>query len=295
MCFFGCLMRFWRKTLARMTRRGPLAPLLAPALRLRVQHNALPFPIPLRIAILSDLHFGFGPSTHKRADQIRRRVQALSADLVVFLGDLAGGYPWQNKTPRLDQGCAALSGYSAPLGCFAVLGNHDWRDDPEAHARQGGPNRATPQLEAHGWQVLGNRAQEFPGFWLAGIDSQRAFRQRTLGRSTYTGLDQLDTTLAPIPDTAPLILLAHEPDIFSDLPNRVQITLSGHTHGGQIRPFDRPLVVPSTFDTRFAYGLHRIGPRQLIVSGGLGCSGIPLRYGITPEITCLDLSPSTNP
>jgi predicted MPP superfamily phosphohydrolase len=84
-------------------------------------------------------------------------------------------------------------------------------------------------------------------------------------------------------DDAPIILLAHEPDIAVRVPERVALTLSGHTHGGQLRLFGWSPVVPSRYGNRFAYG-HMREPCELIVSGGLGCSYMPLRIGVPPEI-----------
>jgi hypothetical protein len=80
------------------------------------------------------------------------------------------------------------------------------------------------------------------------------------------------TTLAQVTDAAPVILLAHEPDIFPRVPARVALTLSGHTHGGQVRLFGYSPMVPSRFGNRFAYGHIVEEDRHLIVSGGLGCS-----------------------
>ena len=91
-------------------------------------------------------------------------------------------------------------------------------------------------------------------------------------------------------DDAPVILMAHEPDIFPDVPDRVCLTLSGHTHGGQVRLFGWSPVVPSRYGNRYAYGAIQEGGRHLVVSGGIGCSIAPIRFGMPPEITVVDLS-----
>jgi hypothetical protein len=96
--------------------------------------------------------------------------------------------------------------------------------------------------------------------------------------------------LAQVSDDAPVVLLAHEPDIFAKGNARVALQLSGHTHGGQIRFGPWAPVVPSRFGSRFAYGHVIEEDRHLVVSGGLGCSGIPIRFGVPPEITVVDLS-----
>lgn len=109
------------------------------------------------------------------------------------------------------------------------------------------------------------------------------------GRKNFAGLDDLPGTLVKISDDAPVILLAHEPDIFPDVPKRVALTLSGHTHGGQVRLFGYSPVVPSRYGNRYAYGHVVEDERNLIVSGGLGFSIAPIRFGVRPEILSIDL------
>lgn len=106
------------------------------------------------------------------------------------------------------------------------------------------------------------------------------------------GLDDLDGTLMQVTDEAPVILMAHEPDVFPKVPSRVALTLSGHTHGGQIRFLGRSPVVPSRYGNRYAYGHVVEDGRNLIISGGLGCSIAPVRFGVPPEIVVVDLGSS---
>ncbi|MEL7277000.1 MAG: metallophosphoesterase, partial [Pseudomonadota bacterium] len=131
-------------------------------------------------------------------------------------------------------------------------------------------------------------------FWLAGLGDQLAYvdiwdtvNKRVLPAG---GVDDLPGTLGQVTDDAPVILLAHEPDIFPDVPDRVALTLSGHTHGGQVRLVGWAPVVPSRFGNRYAYGHVREGARDIVISGGLGCSVAPLRFGIPPEITLIEVS-----
>ena len=88
----------------------------------------------------------------------------------------------------------------------------------------------------------------------------------------------------------PVVMMAHEPDVFPTVPERVALTLSGHTHGGQVRLFGWSPVVPSKFGNRYAYGHVREDGRDLVVSGGIGCSILPVRLGVTPEITVVEMS-----
>jgi predicted MPP superfamily phosphohydrolase len=132
--------------------------------------------------------------------------------------------------------------------------------------------------------MLGAQGQRF---WLAGLGDQLAHR---LGHGHFRGVDDLPGTLARVSTDDPVVLLAHEPDIFPRVPARVALTLSGHTHGGQIRvPVIWPVFVPSKYGARFAYGHVVESGRHLIVSGGLGTSIIPARFGVPPEIVHIEL------
>ena len=90
-------------------------------------------------------------------------------------------------------------------------------------------------------------------------------------------------------DTAPTILLVHEPDIFPNVPSRVSLTLAGHTHGGQVTFMGYAPRVPSRYGRRYLYGHIVEDGRSLLVSGGLGCSGLPVRFGRPPEIVVVEL------
>ncbi|MEZ5913040.1 MAG: metallophosphoesterase [Paracoccaceae bacterium] len=246
---------------------------------------------PLTIAVIADLHVGEPFVSRARVAKIVSKTNALGADLCVILGDLAAGHRFVTAPVPLSEAAAELGKLRAPLGVYAVLGNHDWWDDPAAQDRRAGPVEAGRTLEAAGIPVLENRcvkiARKGGDFWLAGLGDQLALFRRGGG---FDGVDDLPGTLAQIEDDAPAILLAHEPDIFPQVPDRVALTLSGHTHGGQVRIFGYSPVVPSKFGNRFAYGHVREGGRDLVVSGGIGCSILPVRLGVTPEVTMIELS-----
>ena len=291
-----------------MTRRGFLRGLLGvilaglfatlygffvePALRLRVRRWRLspagwPRDRPLRIAILTDLHLGEPYVGLRRLRRIVRRTNALGADVIVLLGDYAAGHRLISAPVRIADAAPVLAELTAPLGVHAILGNHDWWDDLSAQARGGGPNLYAEALEAVGIPVLSNSAIRLDDFWLAGLEDQLAL---SLGGGRFRGLDDLDGTLSQVTDDAPVILLAHEPDIFPRVPARVALTLSGHTHGGQVRLFGWSPIVPSRFGNRYAYGHVREEGRDLVVSGGIGCSILPVRFGVVPEITVVELA-----
>jgi predicted MPP superfamily phosphohydrolase len=146
-------------------------------------------------------------------------------------------------------------------------------------------------LEHVGIPVLENDAlrldKDGQPFWIAGLADQLALLNKQQGHVYVKGLDDLPGTLAQVTDDAPV--LAHEPDIFPEVPDRVAVTLSGHTHGGQIRVFGHPLVTVSRFGNRYDYGHVIEHGRNLIVSGGLGCSLAPIRFGVRPEILSIEL------
>lgn len=269
---------------------------IEPALRLRVKRRQINPPNwtggPLKIAVLADIHMGEPYVTFDKLRQIVARTNALGADLIVILGDLEAGHRFVTARVSMEETARILAGLSAPMGVHAILGNHDWWHDRAAQARGGGPNRIADHLRKSGIPVLQNKAIRLGEgaasgpFWLAGLDDQLAIG---VGHMEFRGLDDLPGTFAQITDDAPAILLAHEPDIFPDVPDRFCLTLSGHTHGGQVRLFGYSPVVPSKFGNRYAYGHVREGDRDLIVSGGIGCSIIPVRFGVVPEITLVEI------
>ncbi|MGB5871903.1 MAG: metallophosphoesterase [Albidovulum sp.] len=246
---------------------------------------------PLKIAVVTDLHLGEPWVSLKRLEQVVARTNALGVDLIVMLGDLPAGHRFVVKPVPTAEVAKVLGTLSAPLGVHAVLGNHDWWNDSAAQKRGGGPSVVAAELQAAGLAVLQNDAIRIEGpggaFWLAGLEDQLAIG---IGPGRYRGLDDLPGTLAKITDDAPAILLAHEPDIFPKVPDRISLTLSGHTHGGQVRFFGYSPIVPSAYGNRFAYGHIREDGRDLVVSGGIGCSIMPVRLGVVPEITIIELS-----
>jgi hypothetical protein len=188
----------------------------------------------------------------------------------------------------------ALAGLRAPLGVFSPLGNHDRWEDLTAQKAGQGPTIARQALEAVGIPVMENDVirlqKDGHGFWIAGLADQLALRPgKAWNRKSFEGLHDLSGTLAKVNDGSPVILLAHEPDIFSKVPRRVALTLSGHTHGGQVRLFGYSPLVPSRYGNRYAYGHVVEDDRHLIVSGGLGMSILPIRFGVRPELLAIDL------
>lgn len=280
---------------------------IEPAYRLVLTHYRLTPPgwppaLHLRIAVIADLHACKPWMDLPRIEEIVARTNALKPDLVLLLGDYQASYRWKSGLLPVDVLAGALAQFRAPLGTHAILGNHDWWDDERAQIAGHGPVVLRRALEGQGLPVYENHAVRLvhrgQPFWLAGLGDQIALaRGRRWNRDRFVGVDDLPGTLARITDAAPVLLLAHEPDIFPLVPARVSLTLSGHTHGGQVRLFGYSPVVPSRYGNRYAYG-HVVearddGPRHLVVSGGLGCSITPVRFGVPPEIVLVELGHDT--
>jgi predicted MPP superfamily phosphohydrolase len=275
-----------------------------PLFRLRVvrydlQPKRWPAGLNLTIAALADLHACRPWMTPERIRSIVEITNGLGADLVVLLGDYVNGMDLRYVTREVEPNDWAreLAALTAPLGVHAILGNHEWWEEPAI--RKGGDCTplARQAMEAVGIPVYDNDAvrlsKDGRSFWLAGLGSQVAYEPWShLRADGRIGADDLDGALAKVTDDAPVILLAHEPDIAAKVPDRVSLLMSGHTHGGQIRLFGWAPVVPSRYGSRYAYG-HIRERCDVVVSGGLGCTGLPIRIGVPPEIVLVRLGGST--
>ncbi|MFG1230266.1 metallophosphoesterase [Xanthobacter wiegelii] len=259
--------------------------------RYRPRPRQWPQDLPLTIAVLTDFHIGEPAMGLGRIERIVAATNALNPDLIVLLGDYPENLLWTTRSVSLAEFARAMTGLKAPLGVWSVLGNHDWWDDEQAMRRRKGPTNVTRALDAVGIPVLENQAVKLShrrqSFWLAGLGDARAFPRA--GLDLFDGVDDLPGTLAECEGDDPVILLAHEPDIFVSVPDRVALTLCGHTHGGQIRIAGWSPSIPSAFGHRFRYGHIIEDGRHLIVSSGLGCSRLPVRVGVPPEIVQIEL------
>lgn len=225
-----------------------------------------------RITQLTDIHHSkiLGLSEVQRVVSL---AQQTKPDMFVLTGDYATSYR------RFIEPCAeALAPLSAPEGVWAVLGNHDHYTDPELTTRA---------LERQHIAVLNNRntiVHRGPDVMqLSGIDDW-----------SWNGADW-EKAFAGLNKEKATILLSHQPSVleFEETKN-VSLILSGHTHGGQIKlPW---LGAPARFatkDLRYAQGLFTYGSVQLYVSSGTGVIGLPVRFGVRPEIAVLRLKRKT--
>ncbi len=229
---------------------------------------------PVTIAILSDIHVGSPFIDEQKLLDVAAMTNAAEPDVIVLAGDyvihdVVGG---EFAAPEVMS--VPLSRLQAPLGVYAVLGNHDyWYDGP----------RCRRALEQAGITVLEDETAQIgegeEALWLLGIGDE------------WTERHDLGAAVATVPDDdRPAILLAHSPDIFPQLSDRFALTISGHTHGGQIQvPGWGALLVPSEHGTRYAYGHIIEDGRHLLVSPGIGTSLLPVRLNVPPEITVVTI------
>ena len=273
---------------------------IEPMLLTHVKRYALtppnwPAGLQLRIVVLADIHACRPWMTPERIAALAEQANGLQPDLIVLLGDYAAGMRWVTDWVLRPNGQPALSGLRAPFGVFSILGNHDWWEDLSAQKAGSGPTIARKALEAVGIPVLENDAvrieKDGHGVWIAGLADQLALLPgkalepqaiRRAGRSRRQRWPRWTTARRSS-------CWRMSRTYFPKCPERVSLTLSGHTHGGQVRLFGYSPVVPSRFGNRYAYGHVVEDDRHLIVSGGLGFSILPVRFGVRPEILAIDL------
>lgn len=240
---------------------------------------------PLRIAALSDFHASWPWMGGPRLCAVVETTMRQRPDIALLLGDYVGSLHRRGLAREIPvaEWAEALGRLKAPLGTYAVLGNHDWWEDVDA-IRAGLRGQGVPVMENEAIKITDNGHS----FWLAGLGDQLARGRRASGKR---GVDDLAGTLAQVADDDPVILMAHEPDIFIRSSPRVALQLSGHTHAGQVRfPVIGAPVVPSAYGQRYAHGHIVENGRNLVVSGGVGVSGLPIRFLAPPEITIVEIS-----
>ena len=230
----------------------------------------------LMIAQLSDLHY----HPYWSADVIQHAIEvtnSLKPDVIALTGDYVT-VPFRNRSPRklaweIEPCTALLRVLSARLGVFAVLGNHD------AESR---PNHISEVLGTAGIRVLRNAA--FPlerngrRVWMVGLED------------ALYGNQDLGVALKQVPASETSIALVHEPDYADEVSRSpVDLQLSGHSHGGQIRvPVVMPLYLPY-MARKYPIGLYTVGRMKLYTNSGLGTIRVPIRLFAPPEVTLFAL------
>ncbi|MEG0014600.1 MAG: metallophosphoesterase [Cellulosilyticaceae bacterium] len=224
----------------------------------------------IKIVQFTDTHVG---AFFEKEDmqKVIHKINELEADIVVFTGDLVdhwGKYDEENELSEL------LKSIKAPLGKFAVYGNHDYGG--------GGYKIYKKFMENSGFNVLINEV------YTVALENEKQLNIAGLD-DALLGEPQIDKLMKQIDKNDYNILLAHEPDIADEVPqNVIDIQLSGHSHGGQVElPGVTERIVP-TYAKNYIEGMYQISPRtKLYVNTGIGSTQVPFRLGNIPEITLL--------
>lgn len=244
--------------------------------RVQINHYQLPVArlpksfIGLRIAQLTDLHYGLGVSLNFIKGLVRR-TNDIGADIIVCTGDYVRG---RDKPALADAVWPLLAELKAPLGVFAVLGNHDHWTSRE---------RSRYWLTQTGFDIERKAvsiARDGKRLWLAGATD------------LWEDWEPLDAFLSNIPDNACRIILAHNPDT-ADMPTGkpVDAVIAGHTHGGQVAfPWIGAPLLPVR-NKSYAQGCQRSARgTSVFISRGLGWAILPIRFNCAPEIAVLELA-----
>ena len=230
-----------------------------------------------KIAMISDLHVGLFTRL-SRLRQFIRVSQNLEPDLFTVCGDITDDDP--HYLPKFLK---SLEGMDPSIPMVGVLGNHDVYANPE---------KTLKMLKGGRLRVLVNEGMEIRRgdavLWVAGVGDQGARRFGKWGSIT----PDFDKALEGKPKGAPTVLLAHQPQGFKDaIERKVELTLSGHTHGGQLGFRFLNWSLAKLF-MKFHMGHFREGESQLYVTSGTGHWVLPVRFGLTPEISLIELQPA---
>lgn len=226
-----------------------------------------------KIIQFSDTHLGFHYDL-KQLKKLVHKINQLKPDLIFFTGDLMDA---PNKYQETNQIIPILKELEAPFGKFAIYGNHD-------HGGYGSDIYKSIMAESN-FTLLLNSHQEIKlldgsHFYVIGIDD------------AMLGKPNIITAIEGIPDDAYKILLSHAPDLADDAAlYPIQLQLSGHSHGGQIKiPFAGALVKPP-YAENYHEGFYEIGntPLTLYVNRGIGTTRLPFRFLSKPELTLFTL------
>lgn len=225
---------------------------------------------PVKIAVLSDLHINAATSP-ARVRKIVERVNALEPDIIVLPGDIIDDGP-----KALEKQMDALVKLKAKDGVFVTLGNHEFYV---------GPMLWEKEFRRRGFYYLANHARMLDGsnVYVAGIPDPRMLQMDDMMR------ESIDATLDQRAPGAYTVFLSHSPDFIKQLDaGKVDLQISGHTHGGQIFPFH--LIVKRA--NGFLAGLYDVRGMKLYVSRGAGGWGPPMRLFAPSEITLITLEPN---
>ena len=227
----------------------------------------------MTIAVISDLHAGSAYIDEAKIDRIVAMTNQAHPDIILLTGDYVTEDGPFSRHMAVETILTHLTRLHAPMGVYAVLGNHDHKE--------GGP-RLARLIRAAGIPDLENMASVVRGphgdFFLVGIGDY------------HSGQSHPPRVFRHLPADARALCFTHSPDSLPILPRNCALTLAGHTHGGQIwlPLLERPAVaLASMYGQRYAIGTVRENGKTMFVSPGIGTSLIPARFGVPPEISFL--------
>jgi uncharacterized protein len=225
-----------------------------------------------RIVMITDLHLG--PYVSRAfIERVVETANQLRPDAFALVGDFV--HKGTRKVEQLPECLHVLERLEAPLGVFAVPGNHDlheagqvYQDSIRATSLTDLTNRSV-QVDSEGEQL-----------WFAGVDD------------FWEGKPDQKSALHSVSTDAAVVMLCHNPDFAEKRPDhRIGLMLSGHTHGGQVVvPGDSGLWIPSQYGDKYRAGLVQGPASQVYVSRGVGLTGVPVRINCPPEINELTLT-----
>lgn len=229
----------------------------------------------LKVVLISDLHAKI--YQRQKLKRIVDKVNKQNPDIILNTGDFVSAEYKQSSMP-IEEIAQILSGLKAKYGSYAVLGNHDWWE---------GGERIERELEKNGTDVLGNENTYIKvngkKVYIVGVEDMTT-RNINLGKALKNVF-------------SPAILITHSPDLYPILLEpknsrkfkNVNLVLAGHTHGGQVViPFIGPVIVPSAFDKKYAYGMFEENGKKMFVTRGIGTSILHVRFNCLPEIVVIN-------
>lgn len=248
--------------------------------RYHIVPKAVPDGPPLRVVFMTDTHAGQPDMPPARLGGIVDRVNAMRPDLVLLGGDYVKGLPFDIGGIPVGQALAPLYGLKARLGVVAVLGNNDC-----AH---GQGDRIAGQMKRNGITVLRNQALLLPTIAILGIDDG-VHCKGNVGPARISFEKQIRAKGLENWHGA-ILMLSHEPVFASYAPDYVDLSLSGHTHGGQLFPLLTASIIARHNYLPAARGMMKtLTDKPLIISSGVGTNNLPLRIGVPPEIILLTI------
>jgi predicted MPP superfamily phosphohydrolase len=230
----------------------------------------------LKIALISDLHIGQTVG-EKWVGNIVEKANSVQPDIVFIAGDIFDGN--LDIVKNMQGVISKLKTFNAPLGVYAVLGNHDV--DRQGF-RNGSANRIVQILKEAGIMLLQDEVREIqPGLFLAGRKDARPIGMNAKKKTAFDLLSGIEGTI---------IVLDHQPVQFEQIQNAgADLVLSGHTHNGQIFPGNLMTYIIYKKAGSVSYGYWRGETMQGVVTSGAGLWGPPLRVGTNSEITVINL------